>query len=119
MRLIFTIAIVVASTLCASSTSLPVVKASQSMVENAASPDSVDAIYADGGRQLRRVENPTLDDDESEEERTLGDKFKKFITAPAKKAAEAAHLAKIKQSVKDAGEQFEFLKKARAEIMNK
>ncbi|POM79138.1 Putative RxLR effector [Phytophthora palmivora] len=75
MRLIHTIAVVIAVTLCASSAALPATKGSKVVVEHAASPRIVESI-TDGDRLLRRVEDS--DDDKRTKRELWGAILKAF-----------------------------------------
>ncbi|OWZ20169.1 Avirulence protein [Phytophthora megakarya] len=104
MRHVYTIAVVVAVTLCPSDATLPIEKVN-GMSKIAASPDMINLKNTDGGRLLRRVDFENLDDDDMEEERVFDIKkvaSKLNPVAAAKKSA--AKVAKAKEAIKDAAE---------------
>ncbi|KAL3670447.1 hypothetical protein V7S43_004766 [Phytophthora oleae] len=103
MRLTYILAVTVVATLHYSATASPSVKDSKVAIENGAVPAIVDSTFAEGGRMLRWVEKyeEDLDDDDEDvdEERTLGDALMKanplrFVKKGAKMTA--AQAAKVK-----------------------
>ncbi|OWY92544.1 Avirulence (Avh) protein [Phytophthora megakarya] len=111
MRLIHTIALVVAVTLHANSAALPA-EDFNGITKNAASPDLIDQSST---RLLRRVENEYVDDDDDDndddDEEERGGGFKGTLSklnpikGVKKTAAEiAAQSAKAKQAIKEAAD---------------
>ncbi|OWZ01187.1 Avirulence protein [Phytophthora megakarya] len=117
MRLIYAVTFIITVTLSASSAAVPVTSRSKGVVQNAeaASPG---ATYKNNGRLLRRVDKQNVDDeDDGEEERTLGDLAKKIAAAPGNAVKKIAHTKQIKKSLKDAVNYEKFLEKTRESIM--
>ncbi|OWZ13970.1 Avirulence (Avh) protein [Phytophthora megakarya] len=118
MRLMYTIALVAAVTLCPSSAALPT-EDSMEITKNAASPDMLDLRTTEGGRLLRRVDYDSLDDGDMEEER--GFDLKKVasklnpITAAKKSAAQ---VAKAKEALKQAGDYGKMIEAANRMVRN-
>ncbi|OWZ02475.1 Avirulence (Avh) protein [Phytophthora megakarya] len=111
MRLIYTIALVVAVTLGTSCCALPA-EDFNGIAKNAASPDLIDLSST---RLLRRVENEYVDDDDDDsdddDEEERGGGFKSTLSklnpikGVKKTAAEiAAQSAKAKQALQDAAD---------------
>ncbi|OWY97906.1 RxLR effector protein [Phytophthora megakarya] len=104
MRLMYTIALVAAVTLCPSSAALPTEDFNE-MTKNAGSSDMLDLRTTEGGRLLRRVDYDSLDDGRMEEERGFDLKKVASKLNPAKAAKKtAAKVAKVKEVLKEATE---------------
>ncbi|OWZ08508.1 Avirulence (Avh) protein [Phytophthora megakarya] len=84
MCFIYTLTLVVAVTLYASTATFPSIEDSKTMIKHAPSSNIVGS---DGGRLLRRVEKFDVDDDNMEEERTIEDALKKMNPVTAVKKA--------------------------------
>ncbi|KAG7384088.1 hypothetical protein PHYPSEUDO_003003 [Phytophthora pseudosyringae] len=113
MRITYVLAVVVAATLHANGTALPVTKDSEAMIENGDAHAIDDSVQADGGRLLRRVEKDEdefeddvdeddTNDDDSNEERGVVKKLNPVKAVKKANEETKAQAAKIKEALKGA-----------------
>ncbi|KAG7383566.1 hypothetical protein PHYPSEUDO_003545 [Phytophthora pseudosyringae] len=110
MRLTYILAVVIAATLHASGTALSANKGGNAVIENGASPDTIDSTYAGGERLLRRVEKNAAHEDAAEDEERLFKGLKKYLNYIPSKLKDRLEVSKAKEQLKTSRLRHEKLK---------